>query len=68
MFRVVHYMVTGELSPRMLRAILQAATTALNYSPRTRPDSASRYQEWDLQPPDVAAFAAQPGALVSYKP
>ena len=28
--------------------------------------SASRYQEWYLQPPDVAAFEAQPGALVSF--
>jgi hypothetical protein len=59
-------MILGELSPRMLRAMLQAATAALNYSPRTRPNSASRYQEWRLQPPNVAAFAAQPGALVSY--
>ena len=38
----------------------------MNCSPQTRPDSASRYQEWHLQPPNVAAFAAQPGALVSY--
>ena len=66
LFRAVHYMILGELSPRMLRAMLQAATAALNYSPRTRPNSASRYQEWRLQPPNVAAFAAQPGALVSY--
>jgi hypothetical protein len=66
LFRAVHYMVLAELSPRMLRAMLQAAVTALNFCPRIRPMSASRYQEWYLQPPDAATFEALPGALVSF--
>ncbi|MBJ7482971.1 MAG: hypothetical protein JHD30_05380, partial [Chloroflexi bacterium] len=66
LFRAVHYMVLAELSPRMLRAMLRAAVTALNFCPRIRPMSASRYQEWYLQPPDAATFEALPGALVSF--
>jgi len=66
LFRAVHYMVLAELSPRMLRAMLQASVTALNFCPRVRPMSAPRYQEWYLQLPDAAAFEAHPGALVSF--
>ena len=55
------------MAPHLFSCILGAAACALNYCPRMLPHaSASRHQEMFQVQPDVSAFPAVPGTLVSY--